>query len=63
MCSSLYEYLVQKSQVLSFCSYRQALEYFNFPKHFMKCLSGFSMDKVTTLGKSTGNHNNYNNDK
>lgn len=33
---------------------RQALEYFNFPKHFMKCLSGLSMDKVTTLGKSTG---------
>lgn len=33
---------------------RQALDYFNFPKHFMKCLSGFSMDKITTLGKSTG---------
>jgi len=33
---------------------RQALEYFNFPKHFMKCLSGFAMDKVTTLGDSTG---------
>ncbi|XP_078349734.1 tRNA (adenine(58)-N(1))-methyltransferase non-catalytic subunit TRM6-like [Oculina patagonica] len=33
---------------------RQGLEYFNFPKSFMECLSGFSMDKVTTLGKSTG---------
>lgn len=36
---------------------RQALDYFNFPKHFMECLSGFAMDKVTTLGKSTGTEN------
>lgn len=33
---------------------RQALDYFNFPKHFLGCLSGFAMDKVTALGQSKG---------
>ncbi|CAH3150084.1 unnamed protein product [Porites lobata] len=32
---------------------RQALDYFNFPKAFMESLSGFPMDKITTLGTST----------
>ena len=35
-------------------SFRQALDYFNFPKAFMESLSGFPMDKITTLGTSTG---------
>lgn len=37
-----------------FFSFRQALDYFNFPKKFMDCLCGFPMDKVSTLGQNTG---------
>lgn len=33
---------------------RQAIEYFNFPGSFMECLSGFPMNKITTLGENTG---------
>lgn len=44
-----------------FFFFRQALDYFNFPKHFLGCLSGFAMDKVTALGQSKGKHSTCSN--